>query len=144
MHGTADGDVLSGRAAIVYDRSATAAVFNHSTSNQDDFTLGQKANVPAHGSARFRFAYVQDFTQASVDSLAAAATTIYKGCTVPNVAGKTLAAAKKAITHAHCMVGKISHASSTTIAAGHVISSKPKAKTHVDYATKVALVVSKG
>jgi beta-lactam-binding protein with PASTA domain len=87
---------------------------------------------------------VDDFTQASVHSLAQNATTVFKGCTVPNVTGKSLAAAKTAIRHAHCTVGKISHASSTNVAAGGVISSKPKAKTHVDYHAKVSLVVSTG
>ena len=144
MHGAADGDTATGQGAIVYDRPATAAKFVFSTSNHEDFTLHQIANVPAHGSTRIRWAYVQGFYAATVASLAQKATTIFRGCTVPNVTGESLAAAKATIRHAHCAVGRITHARSTTVAAGHVISSKPKAKTHVDYHAKVALVVSKG
>src|SRR5262249_9656909 len=70
MHGAADGDTTTGRAAIVYDRAATGATFNFVDSGQDDFTLDQTGKVPASGSTRFRAAYVQDFTQATVDSLA--------------------------------------------------------------------------
>jgi len=144
VHGAADGDTTTGQGAIVYDRPAAAAKFVDVYSSYERFTLHQTATVPAHGSVRFRFAYVDDFHAATVASLAAYATTVFKGCTVPQVAGKSLAAAKKAITHAHCTVGKISHASSTAVAAGDVISSKPKAKTHVDYHAKVSLIVSGG
>jgi hypothetical protein len=144
MHGAADGDTLTGRGAIVYDRRADKATFSYVSSNDEGFTLHQTAKVPAHGSVRFRFAYVDDFHAAKVSSFAHEAATIYKGCTVPNVTGKSLAAAKSAIRHANCAVGKISHETSATVSAGHVISSKPKAKTHVDYHAKVALVVNTG
>ena len=79
-----------------------------------------------------------------MNSLAHLATGVFKGCTVPKVTGKPLATAKKAIRRANCTVGKITHASSTTVAAGDVITSKPKAKTHLDYHAKVSLVVSNG
>jgi hypothetical protein len=144
MHAAPDGNVHTARGAIVYDRPAIAAAFNYFSNSQNDFTLHQTGKIPAHGTARFRFAYVQDFTQAKVSSLARQAATIFKGCIVPNVTGKSLAAAKKAVRHANCAVGKISHENSATVASGHVISSKPKAKTHLDYHAKVALVVSTG
>lgn len=144
MHGAADGDEATGRGALVYDRPASAASFTYVLSDWEDFTLHQKATIPAHGSTRFRFAYVQGYRAADVAALAKQATTVFKGCTVPDVVGKSLRAAKKAITRAHCAVGKVSRASSTAVASGHVISSKPKAKTHVDYGSKVSLVVSSG
>src|SRR4029079_9860626 len=102
----------------------------------EGFVLHQTAKVPAHGSVRIRFAYVQDFHAAAITSLAKLATTVFKGCTVPHVRGQTLAAAKSAIRHAHCAVGRISHKSSTAVASGHVISSKPRARAHVDYHAK--------
>ena len=71
------------------------------------------------------------------------ATKVVQGCTVPNVVGKSLSAAKAAITHAHCAVGKISHKASG-VPAGLVVSQKPAKGTNVDYGTKVNLVVSNG
>ena len=144
VHGAADGDQSTGRGAMVYDRPASAAFFRATQSGYEAFTLHQKATIAAGGSVRFRFAYVAAYQSAQVASLAKMATTVFKGCTVPNVVGKSLAAAKKAITTAHCSVGKISHVGSTTVAAGTVISSKPKAKTHVDYHARVGLLVSSG
>lgn len=144
MHGAADGDTNSGRGAIVYDRPASAAKFVSVSSTYERFTLHQNATVPAHGSVRVRFAYIDSFHQAVVTALAKQATTVFAGCTVPKLAGKTLAAAKKAIVKAHCTVGRITNAHSTTVAKGDVISSKPKAGSKVDYGAKVALVVSKG
>ena len=96
------------------------------------------------GSTRFRFAYVQGYKSAQVASLAQYAAAVFKGCTVPNVVGKSLKAAKKAIAHAGCAVGKITHVHSAKVPAGHVVSERPKAKTHADYGTAVNLVISKG
>lgn len=144
MHGAADGDPSTGQGAIVYDRPATAAKFASVSSDYEGVTLHQTATVPAHGSVRFRFAYVEDFHAAEVASLAKQAVTVFRGCTVPNVVGKSLAAARKAITAAHCAVGRVTHVHSTAAPAGSVVSQKPKAKTKVDFGTKVALTVSRG
>ena len=144
MHGAADGDQSTGQGAIVYDRPATQATFPYSYSFYQGFELHQTATVPAGGSATFRTAYVQDFTQANVDSLANLATLTFRGCTVPKLKGKKLAAAKHAITSAGCTVGKVKKAFSTKVKKGRVISSKPKTGKKLDYQAKVALTVSKG
>jgi hypothetical protein len=64
-------------------------------------------------------------------------------CRVPNVRGKTLPAARRAITRVHCRVGKIRRAYSKGIKKGHVISGKPKVGT-VLFSGRVHLVVSRG
>jgi hypothetical protein len=73
MHGAADGDMGTGQGAIVYDRPATAAKFTLVQSFQSEFTLRQAGNIPAGGSTRFRFAFVQDYQAADVASLATTA-----------------------------------------------------------------------
>jgi PASTA domain len=143
-HGAADGDQATGQGALVYDRPASSAFFRYVESDWEAFTLHQKATIPKHGSTRFRFAYVQGYKAADVAALAKQATTVFKGCTVPNVVGKSLAVAKRAIKKAHCAVGKITHVQSTTIPASRVVFEQPSAKTHVDYGTKVRLGVSVG
>jgi hypothetical protein len=142
-HGAADGDESTGQGAMVYDRAASAVRFTYVQSDWGTFTLHQTATIPAGGSTRFRFAYVQSYKAADVAALAQRATTVFNGCTVPNVVGKTLSAAKKAIAHAHCAVGKVSHKVSAA-PKGRVISQKPKSGTHGDYGSKVSLVVSAG
>ena len=47
-------------------------------------------------------------------------------CTVQNVTGKTLPAAKRTIARANCRVGKIRRAYSKTVKRGRVISQKPR------------------
>jgi hypothetical protein len=141
--GAADGDTSAGRGAIVYNRPASKATFNRANNSQNDFSLAQKATVPAKGSVIFRTAYIQGFFAADVTSLAAKATNVVAGCTVPNVVGETLSAAKQALQHAHCGVGRIAHKASAQ-PAGVVLAEKPKSGTNVDYGTKVGLVVSKG
>lgn len=67
-----------------------------------------------------------------------------KQCVVPNVKGKTLTAAKAAIKHGHCAVGKIRHAHSNKVKTGRVISQSPAAKKHLKNGAKVNLVISSG
>lgn len=70
MHGAPDGDTATGQGAIVYDRPATAAAFTFVQSFDSEFTLHQTGNVPAGGSTRFRFAYVQAYQAADVGLMA--------------------------------------------------------------------------
>jgi Glucodextranase, domain B/PASTA domain len=65
-------------------------------------------------------------------------------CTVPNVKGKMLAAAKKGLSRAHCRAGKVSRKRSKTVRTGRVISTNPKAGTTRPSGTKVGIVVSRG
>ena len=57
--------------------------------------------------------------------------------------GKTLAAAKAAISAAHCSTGKVSRAFSKTVK-GRVLSQSPAAGKKLAEGAKVNLVVSKG
>ena len=63
-------------------------------------------------------------------------------CVVPNVVGKTQAAAETALTKANCTLGTVTKKKSSTVAKGNVISTSPKAGTTT--AAKVNLTVSTG
>jgi hypothetical protein len=65
MHGAADGDAATGQGAIVYDRPVTEAKVTAVVNFASELTLHQTGTIPAGGSTRFRFAYVQDY-QASL------------------------------------------------------------------------------
>jgi hypothetical protein len=65
-------------------------------------------------------------------------------CVVPNVRGKQLAAARKAITKARCRVGRIQRKFSSRVRAGRVISQTPRPRARLASRSRVHLVVSKG
>ncbi len=65
-------------------------------------------------------------------------------CKVPGLAGDTLPAAKAALEKAGCSLGKVSTEKSTSVAAGKVVSSKPKKGTKLEVGAKVELVISIG
>ena len=65
-------------------------------------------------------------------------------CVVPNVVGKTLKAARRALTHASCSVGKVGTVPSSTVKKGHVVSEQPKRGTRLKARAKISLVVSAG
>jgi hypothetical protein len=65
-------------------------------------------------------------------------------CTVPNVKGRTLSSAKRAIAGANCRVGKIRGAYSKTVKWRRVISQSPKPRAALPKGGKVDLVVSRG
>jgi predicted NUDIX family NTP pyrophosphohydrolase len=65
-------------------------------------------------------------------------------CTVQDVKGQTLPAAKRTIARANCRAGKIRRAYSKTVKRGRVISQKPSAGGVLSIGSKVHLVVSQG
>ena len=65
-------------------------------------------------------------------------------CTVPNVKGKTLIAAKNALRANHCSTGTIRRVYSPTVKAGRVISQNPAAGRRFPVGHKTNLVVSRG
>jgi beta-lactam-binding protein with PASTA domain len=65
-------------------------------------------------------------------------------CLVPNVKGKRLPAAKRALARAHCRLGKVTRAYSRAKKKGIVVSQKPRPGTRHTRGTRVSLVVSKG
>ena len=88
MHGAADGDTGAGQGAIVYDRTATAAKFTSVTPLGSEFTLHQTGKVPAGGSTRFRFAYVQDYRAALVGARAKTASALFLNPITVSKSGK--------------------------------------------------------
>jgi hypothetical protein len=88
MHGAADGDQSTGEGAIVYDRPAAGATFTGVSTYNSEFTLHQTGAVPAKGSTRFRFAYVQDYEAANVASLAQTARTAFLDTITVSRSGK--------------------------------------------------------
>ena len=65
-------------------------------------------------------------------------------CLVPSVKGKTLAAAEKAITKAHCAVGKVKKAKSSHVKKGRIVSQGAGAGRSLPNGTKISLVLSRG
>jgi Divergent InlB B-repeat domain len=88
MHGAPDGNMATGQGAIVYDRTATAAKFTSVTTFDSEFTLHQAGKVPAGGSTRFRFAYVQDYQAALVANRAKAVRNLFLNKLTVSKAGK--------------------------------------------------------
>ena len=65
-------------------------------------------------------------------------------CRVPNVRGKTLAAARRSIRRARCTVGKVTRKPSGRVKRGRVISQSPRAGRLLPVGAKVRLIVSGG
>jgi hypothetical protein len=80
----------------------------------------------------------------TMTNAATVTTTFGKDCTVPAVKGKSLTAARRAIRAHDCRVGKVTHAFSSKVKRGDVISQKPRPHKRLAHGAKVDLVVSKG
>lgn len=65
-------------------------------------------------------------------------------CVVPNLKGKRLAGARKAIRRVDCRLGRVKRVFSAKVRGGRVISQKPKPGLIRARGTKITLVVSKG
>jgi subtilisin-like proprotein convertase family protein len=76
-------------------------------------------------------------------AVGAARKTRAAGCVVPNVRGKALRLARRALRRAHCSVGRVRYARSAR-ARGRVISQSLRPKSRRPGGTKINLVVSMG
>ena len=65
-------------------------------------------------------------------------------CRVPDVRGRRLLAAKQVIVRAHCSLGRVAHAFSSTVQKGRVVSQRPGPGTLRPEHAPVRLVVSSG
>ena len=65
-------------------------------------------------------------------------------CIVPELKGKKLKPAKRALMKAHCTPGRITRKYSKVVRRGRVISQKPRAGRHRPMSTKVNFTLSKG
>jgi len=63
---------------------------------------------------------------------------------VPNVVGKPLAKARKAIVKAHCRVGAIASKTSTKKQSGVVLVQRPRPHTKLANGAKIRLTIGKG
>lgn len=118
---------------------------------------GAEAALPANAAGKYQYAWVTVSCTSVKSCTGAGFYTDSSGGTqglltagssrpslVPNLNGKTLGAAERAIRSHGCSVGKISHATSKSVRKGRVISQKPKPGTRLKLAAKVSLLVSEG
>jgi uncharacterized repeat protein (TIGR01451 family) len=71
-------------------------------------------------------------------------TTVRAPCLVPNVRGRRLPAARRALAAAHCKAGKVTRKYSRTVAKGRVVAQDERPGTRLAPGTAVDLVVSRG
>jgi hypothetical protein len=67
-----------------------------------------------------------------------------QACIVPRLKGASLASARSRLARAHCALGKVTRAYSTSVKSGRVIRSNPGAAANLAAGTKVGLQLSKG
>lgn len=107
-------------------------------------TFREQISMPRAG----RFLACGYFHNTSVDAApqatAKAAFIVAKSCEVPDVAGTTLARAKKLLKKANCVVGKTKKARSAKVKKGRVVKASKKAGTILAPGATVGLTVSKG
>ena len=80
----------------------------------------------------------------TTDNVTVKARFVLRPCVVPNVVGKSLKLAKRALTRAYCSVGKITTVASSKVKKGRVVSQKPKRGKRLKQHAKIRLVVSTG
>jgi hypothetical protein len=80
----------------------------------------------------------------TLTGVVARAARVVRRCVVPNVKGKPLAAARRAIRRAGCTTGRIRRSYSASVRSGRVIAQAPRPGARKPARAKVSLVLSKG
>jgi uncharacterized repeat protein (TIGR01451 family) len=80
----------------------------------------------------------------STNNTASVQTTVQAPCIVPNVKGRLLPAARRALARARCKAGEVTRRYSRKVEKGRVVSQDEAPGTRLDPGTSVDLVVSRG
>lgn len=80
----------------------------------------------------------------SGNNTAGVQTTVQAPCIVPNVRGRLLSAARRALAAAHCRAGKVTRRYSRKVKKGRVVSQDERPRTRLFPGSTVDLVVSRG
>jgi secreted trypsin-like serine protease len=65
-------------------------------------------------------------------------------CAVPQLKGRTLLGARRALVRANCRLGRVTRAYSTRVRRGRVLRQRPAARTRLARYTRVSVVLSRG
>jgi len=100
----------------------------------------------AHLGRRLRVVVTASNPGGSAGATSDATPTVHtaRRCVVPNVKGKTMAAARRAIRRGGCVTGRVRRAYSASVARGRVIAQAPRAGARLGAGAKVSLVLSRG
>jgi beta-lactam-binding protein with PASTA domain len=63
---------------------------------------------------------------------------------VPRLIGRTLPGSRRALSSAHCRLGRVGHAFSTARKRGRVIAQRPRAGLRLKAGTRVNVLVGRG
>jgi DNA-binding beta-propeller fold protein YncE len=116
----------------------------------DPSTLTERALIPVGHCPYYldidpvrRLAYVTNEADNSITVLDMAKVPATARCVVPNVQGKTLAAAERTLTARRCVTGKITRGHSAKFKTGRVISQRPAPGAKLGEGGRVNLVINR-
>ena len=135
-----DGDPASAQGAITLQDRPTALRFKSTTALWTQYVRTVTPETPTV----IQFGFSWATSQAELTTLIGAAERALgpTHCLVPNVVGKTLAAAKRLLVAGHCKAGKVKFATSRTQRKGNVIQQGRRKGTSLTGGSSVALLVS--
>ena len=145
-HHTSAGHVSDSPADLMYAGSAPWTPSTLDLGHDDYYDAQVPGCLDLATSPYLASAQPAATTTAATAATTATATPIStpSGCTVPNVTGRTLAAARRDLAASRCRTGTIRRAYSTKVRAGRVITQKPAAGKTLGRGSRIDLVVSRG
>jgi hypothetical protein len=140
------GSVLGGEKVIVTGTNlngASAVMFGEVPAASFTVVNEEKITAVAPAQAKVGTVDIVATTLAGESPTARADQFLYRGCTVPNLAGKKLGQAKTAIRNGGCTVGKVSKLRGPKKKRGKTIRQNPKAGRLLAPGAKVAIKLAK-
>ena len=142
----AEGSVLGGEKVTVTGTNlngASAVMFGEVPAASFTVVNEEKIMAVAPAQAKVGSVGIIATTLAGESPTTSAAQFLYRGCTVPSLAGKKLGPAKTAIRNAGCTVGKVSKVKGPKKKKGKVTGQNPKAGRLLAPGAKVAIKLAK-
>jgi hypothetical protein len=143
-HHTSAGHVSDSPADLMYAGSAPWTPSTLDVGHDDYYDAKHTACLDLSASVYLTSGESVPTTTALTVGTTAVTTPTLPECTVPNVKGRTLAAAQRALAAKSCRTGTVKRAYSANVKTGRVISQKPAAGKTLRLESKVDLIVSRG
>ena len=146
---TSSAKVVAGR-AVSFDGRASSDPDGSIASYAWSFGDGSSASGPTarhiyrHSGLLTVNLTVHDNSGATASTSLRVRVTTAPACIVPGLRGLSLRQARSRLTASHCSLGRVGHAHSARVAAGHVLSSSPARAAHRAHGARVSVTISSG
>jgi PKD repeat protein len=127
-----------------FDPDGNVVTYGWSFGDGSSASGARVRHVYRHSGLRTLTLTVHDNSGATASTSVRVRVTAAAACIVPGLRGLSVRQARSRLAASHCTLGRVGHAHSARVAAGHVLSSSPARAAHRAHGARVSVTISTG